>query len=257
MDDLFQELYDYIEPFNARWKKHLKPAPKQLINKFIRLSRVKEYADRIPLSYFQFLEKMGLDDGGLISYLHGGGTINPRDLMDEMKHCWHFRYEKDLLPRKRFPFFMDWIAGVPIYFDLSTEDNKGVWIDSGGKVERFSESFEKLLFQCAFDQYVKYKTVIFRSGNECSYEDEAKLQNIGRRGLYQKEIRIAESYGIKEVWFSEPDYYIGEGENIAFSIEYPSGCKKITSDDDRATCLDQEYFIDYMNSIKNIRVLKK
>lgn len=57
---LFKELYDYIEPFNTGWKKQLKPASRQLINKFIKLSRMKEYADRIPLSYFEFLERLAI-----------------------------------------------------------------------------------------------------------------------------------------------------------------------------------------------------
>lgn len=110
MEDLFKELYDYIEPFNTGWKKQLKPASRQLVNKFIKLSRMKEYADRIPLSYFEFLERMGQDDGGLLSNLYGGGTINPKELMDEIKHNWNFCYERDYLPKRRFPFFMDWMG---------------------------------------------------------------------------------------------------------------------------------------------------
>ena len=104
MDDLFKNLYDYIEPFDTNWKKRLKPASKKLITQFIETSRIGEYVDRLPLSYFQFLEKMGRDDGGLISRLYGGGTINPKELMDEIKNGWHFDYERDFLPKKDFHF---------------------------------------------------------------------------------------------------------------------------------------------------------
>lgn len=237
MDDLFKKLYDYIELFDADWKNRLKPASKRSITQFIKTSRIGEYACRIPESYFQFLERMGQDDGGLISNLKGGGTINPEDLKNGIKKHYFLtfsNYERDYLARKKFPFFMDWIGGAPIYFDLSTEDNKGIWKGFDDNIERISESFEKLLFQCAFDWFVEYE---FKKNY---------TRSINGKEEYQRIIQVVEGYGVKETWFSDPNEYRGEGENIAFSMKYydkNSICGKITSKDERGRCISEELLL--------------
>lgn len=233
MDGLFKKLYDYIELFDADWKNRLKPASKELIAQFIESTQLGDkYIQRIPLSYLQFLDRMGQDDGGLISAMKGGGTIDINELMEDLE-AEYSDYKEEFLAEKRFPFFMEWMGSSKVFFDLSTAENKGVWHGYGKKIERVSESFEKMLFQRAFDHFVEYE---FKKSYSMSID--------GKKG-YQRVIQKIEGYGIKETWFSDPNEYRGEGENIAFSMNYygKGVCGKITSQDERGRRIAEKLFL--------------
>lgn len=75
MDELFKKLYDYIEPFEADWKKHIEPASNELIDELIEVTKVGGYAKRTPVSYLMYLELMGEYDSGLSSELRIGGEV--------------------------------------------------------------------------------------------------------------------------------------------------------------------------------------
>lgn len=222
MDDLFKKLYDYIEPFDADWKNRLKPAPKELIMRFLEVSKIKEYVERIPLSYIQFLERMGQNDGGLISgILFGGGDIDLNRLIRMIENYYHKFLDAGMLP-----FFIETIGGAEVFFNLSTENNKKIWWRDGDEILRISESFEKLMFRCAFNNFIEYEFVTYDSIDEGTLDSMEKERNIEKRELYKQMIQAVERYGITEAWFSESDYYIGEGKNIAFYMEYDDFSKK-------------------------------
>ena len=227
MDELFQKLYDYIESFEADWKKYIKPASNELIEKLIEVTKVGEYAKRIPASYLKYLELMGEYDSGLISELRIGGVpVRVSALINVLKSTI---YDKDL-GKKRFPFAVDTTIERIMFFDLTKENSEEVWYKGGNKIIRLSESFDKFMFQRVFDTIVHYKYAIYNMIIEERFDMAAEEQNIEKDELYKKVIQEIEEHGIKEAWFSDPNYYRGEGDGIAIGIEYYGGisCKIVS-----------------------------
>ena len=158
MDELFKKLYDYIEAFKADWKKYIEPAPNELINELIEVTKVGEYAKRIPASYLRYLELMGEYDSGLISELKiAGQSVKISRLIRVLKSgiC------KEDLEKKRFPFAVDPQIKRIMFFDLTKENSDAVWYKGVSKVIRLSESFDKFIFQRVFDTIIHYKYSIY------------------------------------------------------------------------------------------------
>lgn len=239
MDELFKKLYDYIEPFETDWKKHIEPASNELIDELIEVTKVGGYAKRIPASYLRYLELMGEYDSGLISELRIGGVpVKVSKLIRALKSN---KYEEDL-EKKRFPFAVDTVLERIMFFDLTKENSEEVWYKGGNKIIRLSESFDKFMFQRVFDTIVHYKYAIYSMIIEERFDIAAKEQNIERDKLYKKIIQRIESHGIKETWFSDPNYYRGEGEGIAIGIEYYGGisCKIVSEAKEKILSLREE-----------------
>lgn len=239
MDELFKKLYDYIEPFEADWKKHIEPASNELIDELIEVTKVGEYAKRIPASYLRYLELMGEYDSGLISELRIGGVpVKVSKLIRALKSN---EYKEDL-EKKRFLFAVDPVIKRIMFFDLTKENSKEVWYKGGSKIIRLSESFDKFMFQRVFDTILHYKYTIYSIIIEERFDMVAEKQNIEKDELYKKIIQRIESHGIKETWFSERNYYRGEGEGIAIGIEYYGGisCKIISETEEKILFLREE-----------------
>lgn len=218
MDKLFERLYDYIELFNKNWKERIEPASRELIEEFIELTHVGEYAEKIPASYLKYLELMGEEDFYLISEMSciGETTTGVSTLIEGLNR---YEYEQEL-EKKRFPFSISPENGYIMFFDLAKENSEEVWYKSRTRIVRLSESFDKLMFQRVFDTMIHYKYTIYSTIIEGTAYMVKKDQNIGNRELYKEIIRKMENHGIKETWFSDPNYYRGEEEDIAISIEY-------------------------------------
>ncbi len=239
MDELFKKLYDYIEPFEADWKKHIEPASNELIDELIEVTKVGGYAKRIPASYLKYLELMGEYDSGLISKLRiGGEPVKVSKLIGALKR---YGYKEDL-EKKRFPFAVDPVIKRIMFFDLTKENSEEVWYKGGSKIIRLSESFDKLMFQRVFDTIIHYKYSIYSIIIEERFDMAAEEQNIEKDELYKKVIQRIESHGIKETWFSEQNYYRGEGDGIAIGIEYYGGisCKIVSETEEKILFLREE-----------------
>lgn len=238
MDELFKKLYDYIELFKADWKKHIEPASKELIDELIEVTKAGRYAKRIPASYLKYLELMGEYDSGLISELMiEGEPVKVSKLIGALKN-----YYKEDLEKKRFPFAVDPVIERIMFFDLTKENSEEVWYKGGSKIIRLSESFDKHMFQRVFDTIIHYKYSIYSIIIEERFDMAAEEQNIEKDELYKKVIQRIESYGIKETWFSERNYYRGEGEGIAIGIEYYGGisCKIVSETKEKILLLREE-----------------
>lgn len=239
MDELFKKLYDYIELFKADWKKYIEPASNELIDELIEVTKAGEYAKRIPAGYLRYLELMGEYDSGLISELRiGGGPVKASKLIMVLKSN---EYKEDL-EKKRFIFAVDPMIKRIMFFDLTKENSKEVWYKGGSKIIRLSESFDKFMFQRVFDTIVHYKYTIYSMIIEGRFNIAAEKQNIDKDGLYKKVIQKIENHGIKETWFSESNYYRGEGEGIAIGIEYYGGisCKIVSETEEKILFLREE-----------------
>lgn len=250
MDELFKKLYDYIELFRADWKKYIEPASNELIDKLIKVTGAGGYAKKIPTCYLRYLELMGEYDHGLISDLSiWGQSVKISNLIRELKKN---KYKEDL-EKKRFPFSADNVTERIIFFDLMKENSEEVCYKGGSKIIRLSESFDKYMFQRVFDTMVHYKYAIYSILIEEKFDMAAKEQNMERDKLYKKIIQRTGECGIKETWFSEQDYYRGQGEGIAIGIEYYGGisCKIVSETADKILFL-RESLSDVCNGQKFI-----
>lgn len=239
MDELFKKLYDYIEPFQADWKNHIEPASNELIYELIKVTKAGEYAKRIPASYLRYLQLMGEYDSGLISELGIGGVpVQASKLIRVLKSS---TYKEDF-EKKRFLFAVDPMIKRIMFFDLTKENSEEVWYKGGSKIIRLSESFDKFMFQRVFDRIVHYKYAIYSMLIEERFEVAAEKQKIEKDELYKKVIQRMESHGMKETWFSERNYYRGEGEGIAIGIEYYGGisCKILSETKEKILVLREE-----------------
>lgn len=240
MDELFKRLYDYIEPFKADWKNHIEPASNELIHELIEVTRAGEYAKRIPASYLRYLQLMGEYDSGLISELRIGGV--PVKASKQLIEVLKSNAYKEDLEKKRFLFAVDPMINCIMFFDLTKENSGEVWYKGGSKIIRLSESFDKFMFQRVFDRIVHYKYAIYSMMIEERFEIAAEKQNIEKDELYKKIRQRMESHGMKETWFSERNYYRGEGEGIAIGIEYYGGisCKIVSETEEKILALKEE-----------------
>ncbi|MEY8330364.1 hypothetical protein AALB81_13730 [Lachnospiraceae bacterium 48-33] len=231
MDELFKRLYDYIEPFDSDWKTRIKPASKEMMDSYIKAAELSlgNYAERIPASYLKFLELMGEDDGGLISQRYDTVVDMVATNINEVIEWLDEDGEEKMLP---FYIGIHVITYV-MWIDLEKENNKrilGTYDDDYKNFIRVSESFEKYLFQCAFAHIAEYAFKEYFSLQKSDVYAIAKCQNITPEKLHKKIIHFIEEYGIKENWFSEPDYYIGQSKDTTFCIKYDGDIHgKITS----------------------------
>lgn len=221
IDELFKRLYDYIEPFDPDWKNRIKPLSKEKMDSYIKAARLSlgNYTERIPESYLKFLELMGENDGGLISRCYDTvDTTFPTDINEVMELLDEDGEEK-MLP---FCIYVHVITYVT-WIDLEEGNNKrilGTYDEDYENFTKVSESFEKYLFQCAFDHITEYEFKKYFSLSKSSVYEIAEYQYITPENLYKNMIHSIEEYGMKETWFSEPNYYIGESKDITFCIRY-------------------------------------
>lgn len=132
------------------------------------------------------------------------------------------------------PFYIGiHIITYALWIDLEKENNKrilGTYDNDYKNFTKVSESFEKYLFQCAFNHIAEYEFKKYFSLQKSDVYAITEYQNIAPEKLYKKIIHFIEEYRIRENWFSEPGYYIGESRDTTFSIRYDGDIHgKITS----------------------------
>lgn len=216
--DLFERLFEFIDSFDAQWKYTVKPAADALIDKLLEVSQVTKYNRNIPQSYYLFLKIMGEYDGGLLSdTLHGITDINYIIRLFENYHT----YDPSFFNKGIFPF-CKYDMGIELAFDLKEESQQSVWDTEGGEVfEKYAESFEKLLFQCAFRKFVTFREKLSFGSSHNLTKEAMEKNNISN--LFEKIDEMANKCGISKTWFSDFRTYIGIGKGAAFYISYNSG----------------------------------
>lgn len=217
-DNLFERLFEFIEMYDTDWKNRIKPASENAINQLVESSEIIKHNVDIPVIYRMFLEKMGENDGGLLSEVLLGETQIYEIL--ELLEDYH-KYDPDYFESLIFPFCIQ-ETGLELSFDLSSNNQDSVWVTEGSEVFRkTSENFEKFLFQCAFKKFVYFNVRISYGASKKILEETMEKANIS--DIFEELNRIINKYGIIKAWFSDFEHYIGIGSNIAFYMEYHNG----------------------------------
>lgn len=217
-NNLFERLFEFIEMYDTDWKNRIKPASENSINQLIELSEISKYNRDIPIVYRKFLKKMGQDDGGLLSEVLLGET--KIDEIIELLEDYH-KYDSDYFENLIFPFCIQ-ETGIELSFDLSSNNQEGIWITEGSEIFRkTSESFEKLLFQCAFKKFVSFSVRVCYGASKKTLGETMRKANISN--IFEELNKIIKKYGIIKTWFSDFEHYIGIGGDIVFYMEYHNG----------------------------------
>jgi len=90
--------------------------------------------------------------------------------------------------------------------------------DESYHVDGYSESFEKMLFQTAYNIYERryFETGLYFGTNRKTYLET--LNRLGVEDLFEKVDQYAKQYEFEKVWFSDKWHYIGVKENISFIV---------------------------------------
>ena len=200
-EDLFQRLSEYISFFDKSWVNRIKPASQESIERLKQVSEFDKWNKEFPKEYHIFLEHMGNDDGGLLSE-----TLMGKTAIEKIIEVCEDEKEVDLDPFNSpyFLFFNDYLARE-LSFDLN-KDTKYSIVNQSLKVE--AETFEKLLFQCAFRRFELYNNWVFAFQN----------QNERNPNLFCAIDGITKKYNMQKAWFSDEQNYIALGENYGFCI---------------------------------------
>lgn len=217
-NDIFERLAEYIDAFDQTWKENIKPASKEQIEELRNVSQLKKYADDFPKSYLIFLETMGVDDGGLLSkYLIGRANIKVIiDLYREFQLC-----DPEVFETPYFAFFKNNMS-VEYSLVLSGKHLGSILnTDSGEAFGKTSESFEKLLFQAAFQQFENFGYRIFISASEYGLEKAKEKHQIEE--IFEEIERIGEKHQLKKAWFSDTINDVMLGTKLSFRVKEIEG----------------------------------
>lgn len=161
---------------------------------------------------------MGVDDGGLLEeYLHGMANI---EAIIDLYRDYQIYYPEVL--QTPYLVFFNQDMDAEYSFDLSGEHlDKILERESEEDFSVKSESFEKLLFQAAFQQFERFsfRYKIEFSVSKYDMENTMKNHKIENRGEILAEIeRIAEKNHLNKAWFSDMVYHIMLDTDLSFGI---------------------------------------
>lgn len=210
-EDLFERLAEYIDVFDKTWKERIKPASKEQIEKLRNVSQLKKYAKDFPKPYLVFLETMGVDDGGLLSkYLNGDANI---EIIIDVYREYEI-YEPEIMETPYLAIF-DEDMDRQLHVDLSKKDLDNTFaIEKDGDI--MFESFEKLLFKAACQQFEKFKYRVAFSASKNSVGEAMEKYQI--KELFEEVEKIGEKNALKKAWFSDSRYDIMLGEKLSIGV---------------------------------------
>jgi len=216
--NLFQRLANYISIFDYDWIERIIPASRASIDLLMKVAEVNKWEKKIPESYLIFLKYMGANDGGLLSKsLVGTAEIDEIiDLYEEFH-----KYSPEVFCEPYFPFFQREMGGE-LSFDLSGKHTQNIVETDNGEYFRVAaENFENLLFQCAFDRFVRYNNFISFSGSPNRFNKA--ISNHETEDIYEMLDDIAKNYGLQKAWFSDSKHYIAIGISDSFCVKKMNG----------------------------------
>lgn len=217
-ENIFQELFNYIDKFDKNWKERIKPASNSSIESLKSVAEIQKWCSDFPESYRIFLETMGENDGGLLSKSLIG-TSNIMEIIDLYEE-FH-KFYPNVFDVPYFTFFQNEM-GNELAFDLSAMGKCNILeTDCGEVIHVYSESFEKLLFQSAFNSFERFNTYIEVSGS--SHQLKKKICNLEDEAIYDIMEELAMQWGLKKVWFSDKNHYIAVGAETGLYMEREAG----------------------------------
>lgn len=227
--NLFYNLSNYINQFNKEWLKKIKPASNTSIELLKIVSEVQKWREEFPKPYYMFLEMMGENDGGLLS---GSliGTANIIEIIDLYEE-FH-KFSPEVFGTPYLSFFQREMGGE-LSFDLSGKYAKNILETDSGELFRInSESFEKLLFQSAFNQFERFDNYIEFSSSLNQLQKAIYIQE--KKDLFELMDIVAKNYRLEKAWFSDEKHYIAMGLDTSFCIQKVEGTIGfVTSDNEK------------------------
>lgn len=217
-ENLFEALSNYINAFDETWSKKIVPAKDDKIEKFREVSRIIENGYDFPKPYVLFLKHMGENDGGLLSEPFCG-TANIDELISHYIRYGDRLYDDFEMKHNQILFFLNEMEAE--YYITNRSD--GTYeittnFDDTYEVDGFSESFEKMLFQTAFDKYERqcFGYINYFGNNRLRMEQVMK--QLGTNDLITIVDEYAQKRGFIKTWFSDKWHYIGVKENASLYV---------------------------------------
>ena len=222
-DNFFERLSDYINRFGSDWKNNIHGASKEKIDRYIELATQNNKQLVIPKEYTIYLEKMGEDDGGLLEDFIKGST-NIDLLIDCYENVSTFSehedeileyYDENTIGHLKIGHNIEVETEIFLkyYNNFEYEINKTV--SANQKLRdgnRFSSTFEKLLFQSVLFKYVgvtkKYMKNCVVSNNFFKEKDVVDAKKV----MHQID-EVCQKHGMTKVWISDQYNYIACNDN--------------------------------------------
>lgn len=217
-ENCIERVIEFVGQFDIKWSDLIKPAQKEKIDEMKNILKLDNKAINLLSVYFQFVERMGECDGGLISdTLYGDCSID--SLLELYKEYAH--EEIDIIKNGFINFCIQDMGGqYSIMFGKS--DNEQVYeTDDEIIYSPIAENFEKLLFQCAVKKFAFFETSFKFAGSKNGRIDAL---GIGQYYIFWKQIReLCKKYSMEEAWISDFKHYISFGDNLIVWIEVSEG----------------------------------
>lgn len=221
-DSVIERLCKTISNFDRSWLEKCVPASKEQIRQLENICG--QYGYSVPRVYLDYLRAMGENDGGLLEREWDGhmkpGISNILELFS-----WERGEERKCLQQGLLLFSSHW-TDANCYLRLSgLEDNPVV---TDGENHYFAGSFEKYLFQKAFDIYqkkFKHKSSVGTSINSCdailkkySFSCSISGGTAEEKMAFVRWLVKSLEFHEKETWFSDDVHYFSYNENYALEV---------------------------------------
>lgn len=201
----YERLSHYISLFDETWESRIRPIEEDQLQKFERCFALENDRVKLPDTYYCFLQKMGKNDGGLITDTIDGYSEISLDVLMTLYGEWSTPY---------VPFIEVPISGFALFFNL----NENCKITEIFRPERIygssKETFEQLIFRCAFKKFFrqigrKKLESLYPNYDDRTFQIELE-QNSDESDnsfrYYQRLVTtIQKKFLITEEWFSNQD----------------------------------------------------
>ncbi len=210
-ETMIPRLRAYIEPVDSEWFQKLKPASEENIEKWKKKLKLEDKGVDFPPTYLEFLRHAGEGDGGLFEK-----TIGVKiSLESQFPYRWSVYLNEFDESHPYYFEFMDTVdLNIPYLMNLGDKNNK-IYMDME---QEFSESFEKLVFQCAVEVYEHLYFSNFESiWPTVDKFDSFDLVQQGKE-LFPILDKIVEKYRLQKAWFSDDLFYFAYTDEMALLI---------------------------------------
>ena len=159
--------------------------------------------------YLEYLKRMGNGDGDLVSYI-----LHAKTDLDTLYSVYEGKEEDpfDTIVPNRYNFAFNTDVGVEYYISTTLDGNQNITSENDKRngMKYFSESFEKLLFQSAYDIYERKnkKHQFFFGINRRDLDRMLEKLKIRIDDIFQYLDGFFGGHGFQKAWFGDEYHYI-------------------------------------------------